>query len=550
MTDQKDVALSLEELELAMQDWTPKAKARAMEAFKERTSGQRRVWYCASPGPACDGRPHEGYPYPHARGDQWPPTGQMFAVRSALGERMPGLFTREEAERIAQEANGTIRRRKWFVFAMRGGRGSGKTRAGAEYTRVMTRHTSRIALIAPTNGDVRDTMIEGESGLEAVFLSAGERIHYEPSKRRVTFPNGCRAGIFSGEEPDRLRGPQHGFGWLDEPAHIPAIDSVWSNFLFGLRLGKDPKVAVTTTPTPKPWMKDLVKDPRTVSRVVSTYANLENLADTYKRNVISKYEGTRLGQQELMGEILDDVEGALWKQEIIRYATLARIGDSLPDASKFSITPEMCDRIVVAIDPAGVVNKKSDETGIIVVGRYQGICYVFADRTGKYSPNNWAGQALDAFEAYKADAIVAEKNYGGEMVETVIQNVAKERGLMPRIIIVTATRGKEVRAEPIVGLYEQGKVLHVRTADVQGGRAALAKLEGEMLGWVPGTGPSPNRVDALVWAITDLMQLNNEIRIATPKGRTLARPDAYRGAPRLPSGRSGLLIPQFRSPFQ
>lgn len=489
----------LAELLEQTKNWSPKAKSRALEAFKQRTAGRRRVFYCANPGRACDGKPHEGYDYSHARADQWPPP--------------PG---------------------DWAVFAMRGGRGSGKTRAGAEFTRKMTQYVGRIALIGPTNADVRSTMILGESGLEAVCAAAGEKIEYSPANRVVRFPNGAQAGIFSGEEPDRLRGPQHGFGWLDEPAHMPQIEDVWSNYILGLRLGEDPKTAVTTTPTPSDWMKTLVADPLTVSRQVSSYANLDNLAPTFKRNVLDKLAGTRRGRQEIDGEILEDVVGALWNTEIILY---------LPEGSE--ITPEMCDRIVVAIDPAGVVNKKADETGIVVVGKMGETIYVFEDRTDKYSPRGWASEALRLYDKYQANAIVAEKNYGGEMVREVIDREVEERqrngrsDLKPRIIIVTATRGKEIRAEPIVAMYEQGNVFHSRS---------VGRLETEQLRWVPGVSRSPNRIDALVWGIHELAGLAGEIALASPRSAGRAPGAALAMPPRpghrlIMPPRSGLLLP-------
>jgi predicted phage terminase large subunit-like protein len=452
-------ATEVEELVRVTKDWSPKAKAAAFEALEERRKNVRRVWYCKSPGRRCDGQPHEGYPYPHARGDQWPPPG-----------------------------------RDWFVWALRGGRGSGKTRSGAEWTRRMSKHVGRIALVARTTADIRETVVEGESGLLAVCSYAGEKVDWEPSKHRVTFENGAVGYTYSAEEPDRLRGPQHGAGWCDEPAHYPAIDDVWSNLLLGMRLGEDPKIAVTTTPKPHPWMSALIANEDTVAVKVSTYANLSNLAPSFAKTVLSKYEGTRLGLQELYGELLEDVEGALWQADMLTRETLAL--DLI--------------RIVVAVDPAGTVNKRSDETGIIVVGiARDGRYYVLEDATGKYSPKAWADKAIDLHEHYRADAIVAEKNYGGDMVKTVIDQQLDARNVAARVRIVTATRGKQVRAEPVVGLYEQSNVIHPEGID-------LAELEREMLLWVPGEGDSPNRVDALVWAITDLSGGSQEGIIAAP----------------------------------
>lgn len=445
--------------------WTAAAKERALNEYRARISADRKVWYCLDPNRSCDGQPHGRYNYPHARADQWPPEMQF------------------------------------FVWALVGGRGSGKTRSGAEYIRKMSEKTPRIALVAPTSADVRDTMILGESGLQAVFAHSGKEILWQPSKRLVTFPNGAQAKAYSGEEPERLRGPQHGCAWLDEPAHIPAIEDVWSNLLLGLRLGKAPTIAVTTTPRPTKWMKELLKDPTTVSSRVSTYANLSNLADTFAATVLKKYEGTRLGRQELHGEILEDVEGALWNNEMILY-----VDDD--------ITVADMERIVVAVDPAGSQGQKSDETGIIVVGKIGQRAYVIADYTGKYSPNGWAKKVIKAYKDFQADAIVAEKNYGGEMVESNIRNELKLQLEEARILVKTATRGKKLRAEPVVGLYEQKRVQHFH---------GLAKLEEEQLQWIPGEGHSPNRVDALVWGVDELIKPDAELKIATPKGRDTSR---------------------------
>lgn len=466
----------------ATQNWTPEAKQRAFREYKARIGSKRRVWYCMR-GRGCDGEPHDEYNYPHARSDQWPP-----AV-------------------------------KFFVWALVGGRGSGKTRSGSEYIRKMTRYHGRIALVGATTADVRDTMITGESGLEAVFANAGEKIVWQPSKRLVTFPNGAIGKTYTGEEPDRLRGPQHGCAWLDEPAHFPSIDDVWSNLLLGLRIqGRvEPTIAVTTTPLPTEWMINLLDDPRTKSSRVSTYANLSNLADTFRDNVLAQYEGTRLGRQELHGELLLDIVGALWQNAMI----------NSPDPSE-NITHESMDRIVVAIDPAGSTKDRADETGIVVVGKMGDTAYVIADYTDKYSPNGWAKKALWAYDLFGADALVAEKNFGGDMVEANLRTELKDSGREARIIITTASRSKELRAEPVVGLYEQGRVLHLR---------GLEKLEKEMLRWIPGKGKSPNRVDALVWAVTELIKPVAPARFASPAGRGLrAVGSTTPGLRRLPNG--------------
>lgn len=461
--------LTPEEIRRMAEGWSVQGRAAAADLVKALVSGEIAAWYCTG-GRTCDGKPHKGYPYAHARGDQWPPPGQ-----------------------------------DWFVWFLSGGRGSGKTRTGAEYTRRMSERVGRIALVAPTGADVRDTMIEGESGLRFVCARAGQNMNWEPSKRRVTFENGAIATTFSAEEPDRLRGPQHGFAWLDEPAHMPQIESVWDNLLFGLRLGTRPHVVLTSTPIPSKWVKNQQSDPDTKVVRVSTYANLDNLAPTFKKLVVDRYEGTRTGRQELYGELLSDVVGAQWNDTMLH---------------RKAVNWEDLDRIVVGVDPAGTANKRSDETGIIVAGVMDGECFVLHDSTNKYSPQGWAQETLGLYERFKADAIVVEKNFGGDMVKDVL--LREDRGLKPRVIVKQATRGKAVRAEPVVALYEQEKVFHFGN---------LTELEDEMTTWIPNQGPSPNRVDALVWAVTELMQPVTIARIVTARGGTIrgkGDPDAPR----------------------
>jgi phage terminase large subunit-like protein len=463
--DPEDAAqnLSPEQVMAMAASWSPEARARAAKMLEEVMEGNLRAWYCRK-GRTCDGQPHRGYNYPHARGDQWPPLGE-----------------------------------DWFSWFLSGGRGSGKTRTGAEYTRRMSDRVGRIALIAPTGADVRDTMIEGESGLQYVFALAGEKIKWEPSKRRITFPSGCIATTFSAEEPDRLRGPQHGFAWLDEPAHMPQVEEVWSNLMFGLRLGDRPHVVLTSTPIPTKWVRDIQSDNNTRVVRVSTYANITNLAPTFRDLVVAQYEGTRKGRQELYGELLADVEGALWDETLLR---------------RREIDHADLDRIVVAVDPAGTANRRSDETGIVVVGKKGDDAYVFADASGKYSPQGWAERVLSLYKRYDADAIVVEKNYGGDMVKDVLLRTVMGKELSPRIIVKQAMRSKQLRAEPVVALYEQGHVFHWND---------VSALETEMLSWVPGQGDSPNRIDAMVWGVSELMNSTGVARIATGRGGTIRR---------------------------
>ena len=463
--DEEPKRLTPAEIKAMAAGWSPEARQEAARLVEELVEGRRRAWYCANPGRNCNGKPHPGYPYPHARGDQWPPPGT-----------------------------------DWFSWFLSGGRGSGKTRTGAEYARRMSERVGRMALIAPTGADVRDTMIEGESGLLYVCSVAGQAAKWEPSKRRITFENGCIATTFSGEEPDRLRGPQHGFAWLDEPAHMPLIEDVWSNLMFGLRLGKRPHVVLTSTPLPTKWVRDIQSRDKTVVVRVSTYANLDNLAPNFREEVVAAYEGTRKGRQELYGELLMDVEGALWQEEF-----LLRAGND--------DVPEM-DRIVIAIDPAGSQNKRSDETGIVVVGREGKYAHVLRDASGKYSPQGWARMALSLYRDFEADAIIAERNFGGDMVKKNIETEAEAMGINARIIVKQAMRSKALRAEPVVNLYEQRRVYHHND---------LAALENEMLTWIPGVGASPNRVDALVWAVDELITSTSIGRIRSARGGTIRR---------------------------
>lgn len=463
-----------EQLLAQIQNWPPADRERAMEAFRRRSEQGAYAWFCNRPPRVvrdakgglqnvggCDGRPHDGFEFEHARGDQWPPAGA-----------------------------------DWFLWFLMAGRGFGKTRSGSEYTRRVTERVEFIALIGATSRDVRETMIEGESGLVRVFERFGESIHYEPSKSRITFPNGCRANLFSAEEPDRLRGPQHEFAWGDEPAHWVDPQAVWDQLMFGMRLGKRPHVLFTSTPLPSKFVRERAADKTTVVAKGSTFANLANLAPTFRQQIVDRYEGTRLGRQELNGEILGDVEGALWNESMIR-----RI-EWTPELAK-----EHCDRIVVFIDPAGTANKKSDETGIVVVGRKGREGFVLADHSGKYSPNGWAKKAIDQYRFWTADAIGAEKNFGGDMVKTTIEQELKEAKLEARIKVTTASRSKELRAEPIVGLYEQGRILHV---------GKQVDLEEEMLTWIPQKSKSPNRVDAMVWGFTDLFEGIGEAKLSKP----------------------------------
>ena len=369
----------------------------------------------------------------------------------------------------------------WRVWLILAGRGFGKTRTGAEFIReqVLSGRAARIALVGATAADVRDTMIEGASGLLSVF-PPGQRPTYEPSKRRVTFHNGAIAVAYSADEPDRLRGPNHDLAWADELAAWRYMDA-WDQLMLGLRLGDHPRVVVTTTPRPIPLIRRLAADKTGKVQLTtgSTYENAGNLSQDFIDEMRRRYEGTRLGRQELEAQIIDDVDGALWERDRI-------------DADRVHTPPPMR-RIVVAVDPAVTSGEDSNETGIIVAGAdSDGHGYVLDDRTLRASPNDWAAAAVAAYHTHNADVIVAEANQGGDLVQAIIRSIDQR---VP-VRLVRASRGKRTRAEPVAALYEQHKVHHV---------GFFTMLEDQLCSWVPDVSSSPDRLDALVWAFTELL---------------------------------------------
>ncbi len=375
---------------------------------------------------------------------------------------------------------------EWLVWTYLAGRGAGKTRAGAEWVRQKLKAgCGRIALIGPTAADCRDVMVEGVSGMMSVCwegdrTATGEllgRPVYEPSKRRLTWANGALAAMFSAEEPERLRGPQHDALWADELAAWDDPQSAWDMAMLGLRLGDQPQAMVTTTPKPLPIIRELVSDHRNIVTRGTTWDNRSHLAKSFFDQVVGKYEGTRLGRQELNAEILEEAEGALWSREMIRRV------DAAPDLL----------RIVVAVDPPASSSSQSALCGIVVCGL--GVDrrgYVLADYSGRMSPGQWGMKVVEAYDLWKADRIIAEGNQGGEMVRHTIQTVREN---LP-VTIVHASRGKQARAEPVAALYEQGKVDHV---------GIFPELEDELCTWEALSNlPSPDRLDALVWGLTEL----------------------------------------------
>jgi len=390
----------------------------------------------------------------------------------------------------------------WFISA---GRGFGKTRAGSEWVRqlVESGDYGRIALVAPTAADARDTMVEGISGILSLNWRKEHIPKYYPSKRRVVFANGVIATTFSAEEPDRLNGPNHHAAWCDEIGIWKYAQDTWDMLMFGLRLGKRSISMITSTPKPTKIVRNLVKDrgvyydPETglksndltgkdvIVTTGSTYENLDNLSANFRDEIIRKYKGTRLGDQELFAKLLEDVEGALWKMDLI-------------EKSRARNHPDLV-RIVVAVDPSG---GGGDEQGIIVVGKgVDGEAYVIDDQSCQLSPDGWGRRAVNAYHHHKADLLVAESNYGGDMVESTIKTVDKSINFKK----LHASRGKMVRAEPVAALYEQDRVHHV---------GAFAQLEDQMTSYVPGTlNDSPDRMDAMVWGVTELMLGYAESRV-------------------------------------
>lgn len=366
----------------------------------------------------------------------------------------------------------------WFVWLILAGRGWGKTRVGAEQIRAWQEQgVSRFALIGQTPGEVRDVMVEGESGIIATSPKWNTP-KYEPSKRRLTWPNGAVATVYSGENPEVLRGPQHEKAWIDELAKFRYQQDMWDNLILGMRLGNSPQMIVTTTPRPTKLMKNLIKHPTTYVTRGTTYENKENLAQVFLDVILDKYEGTRLGRQELSAEMLDDNPGALWSREWI-------------ENNRRTIMPTLS-RIVVAIDPAATSSSTSDDTGIIVAGvDSERNGYVLEDLTTKATPDQWARIAINAYNKWNADRIIGEANNGGDMIETILKNIDANIPYKK----VWASRGKATRAEPVSMLYERNKIHHI---------GYFAELEDELCEWEPGR-PSPNRLDACVWAFTELV---------------------------------------------
>jgi phage terminase large subunit-like protein len=380
----------------------------------------------------------------------------------------------------------------WRIWMIMAGRGFGKTRSGAEWVRMVadSHPTARIALVSSSLAEARAVMVEGESGLLAI-CRPGHKPHFEPSLNRIRFRSGAQAQLFSAAEPESLRGPQHSHAWCDEIGKWPLAHErasrCWDNLLLGLRLGDDPRIAVTTTPRAVPLVQRLVKQAEGGEVVITRGTTLDNagaLPDRFLDAIESEFGDTQLARQEIEGELLEDIEGALWTRSLLEQA---REHGPVPDAV----------RVVVAVDPP--TSAGGDECGIIVAALGEdGIARVLADcsLTGA-GPAQWAERVADAASEWSADRVVAEANQGGAMVESVLR--AADQALPVKL--VHASRGKIARAEPVAALYAAGRVRHA---------GVFARLEDQLCGFLTGgtyagPGRSPDRADAAVWALTELL---------------------------------------------
>lgn len=372
----------------------------------------------------------------------------------------------------------------WRVWLILAGRGFGKTRTGAETVRswITKGPYRRIALVAQTVGEARDVMIEGESGLLA-STPPHESPKFEVSKRRLTWSNGAVATLFGANNYEQLRGPQFDGAWVDELAKFRYPQELWTQLMMGLRLGQNPRCVVTTTPRPIKFLEDLLKSPDVMVTRGTTFENEKNLAPAFLNQILKQFEGTRLGAQELYAQLLTERQGALWRRSMIQYRAPPET-----ESGGFNLK-----RIVIAIDPATTHHEGSDETGIVVAGLTEdGVAYVLEDLSDRLSPHDWGQRVVAAYGRYKADRVVAEINKGGDLVERIVRSIDSTTSYKA----VRATRGKATRAEPISALYEQNRVFHGRP---------FGRLEEQLCEYIPGiTSKSPDRLDALVWALTDL----------------------------------------------
>ena len=381
----------------------------------------------------------------------------------------------------------------YYIWLILAGRGWGKTRTGAEDIALYAMRNPNVncAVVAPTHGDLRRVCFGGNSGLLSVipsdcFLKSNDQKGYSSSVSEIRLYNGSKITGFAAQEPERLRGPQFHRAWCDEVASW-RYPEAFDQLMFGLRLGDNPQCVITTTPKPNKLIKELVKRDDCYVTSGSTFENEANLAESALKMLKEKYDGTNLGRQELYAEIIDAYEGALWKPELIEEARLEK------DEER-SLT-----QIIVAVDPAVTANENSDETGIVVVGKdHNNHFYVLEDLSGRHSADKWGKIAIKAFYEWGADRIIAETNNGGDLVERLIRNID---GNVP-YRAVRASRGKMLRAEPVAALYEQRRVHHV---------GVFEELETQMCTYIGQTKPSPDRLDALVWGLSEISKSSGEV---------------------------------------
>lgn len=367
----------------------------------------------------------------------------------------------------------------WLVWYIQAGRGWGKTRTGAEWLYSMSGVVPHVAIVAESFGEARDTCIEGESGIKALHPD----VRFNRSLGELFFPSGCVGKVFSADDPESLRGPNNYAAWCDEIAKWRYLKQTWDNLMFTMRKGERPQTVVTTTPRMSPLLTEIKARPTTHVTLGTTYENLANLSPAYIDIIVKPYEGTEQGRRELLAEDLEDAEGALWKRAWI-------------EKNRVTKAPDLV-RIVTALDPSATAG--GDEAGVITAGIGTCRCkgepethgFVLSDDSVRASPEHWAAAGVTAYHKYKSDALVAEDNNGGEMISTTIKTIPNA----PPVKRIHASRGKQTRAEPISMLYQQFKVHHV---------GMFPRLEDEMCSWVPGD-ESPNRMDALVWALTDVL---------------------------------------------
>ncbi len=410
-----------------------------------------------------------------------------------------------EFERWAHENQLPPKKEGWRTWLMLAGRGFGKTRAGAEWIETIARSRPgvRIALVGATIDEARRVMVEGVSGVLSVARRRRHRLKWEPSLGRLTWPNGSEAQIFSGDNPDGLRGPEHDFAWCDELAKWGEAEGAWMNLQMGLRRGARPRALVTTTPRPGELLQRIKDAEWTVTTNGRTDENV-NLSKGFVEMMIATYGGTRIGRQELDGELIEEIEGALWSRDLMERSRLPQPQTPSPEGEG------AYDRIVVGVDPPAGVGEGCDACGIVVCGRRGDHLFVIADETVEgLSPEGWANRVAAAAARWRASIVVAEANNGGAMVASVLK--AADSGL--KIKLVHASKGKVARAEPVALRFEAGRAFLA---------GSFPKLEDQMAGMIAGgayegPGRSPDRADAMVWAMTEL----GETKSGLPRVRRL-----------------------------